>query len=125
MDGVSSSPAYSSRPVCQTDSLQIDVRVKPFRDRLPESRHEILPVTAGADIVADKSGLGLVPHDHVMRTRVQRRSGKRGARFLVLKLTVDDRSDSSPSIELDILPYVENRATGRIDNDTTFFRQDV
>ena len=101
------------------------VRVEPVRCSFPKLAEEFLPTTAFRYIAADVGGLILVSYDQVMGTGMQGGPGKSRARLFVLEFSMNDRRDSVSGVTLDVFPDVKDRTAGRVDDDATFFGQDV
>ena len=94
---------------------EVAVRVETGRDGLAESGHERLAVAAAADVLADVVGFRPVEHDEIAPAgRLQRLAG-RGLRFLVLDLAVDHGREAFTGIAGDVLPHVQDRPAGRVD----------
>ena len=105
--------------VGETDALQMQVGIETAGYRPAKARRKLGFVAAVFDVVANAGGFVLVSNDEVVRACKQRSAGKRGFRFLVFELSVNDRCDACARVSLDVLPDIENRAAGCIDHNAT------
>ena len=101
--------------VRQADAPEIAVRVEAGRAGVPERCRELLAAGASADHVAQQPGL-LRVEDHDVAPAVHGRGLGRGRlRLLVMQLAVDDRGEAVARVLAHLLPDVEHRAAGRVD----------
>src|SRR5688500_18802336 len=82
---------------------------------MAEPGEQRMPIPAVADVLADDRGLGPVEDNEVTPLWILERLRGRRAVFLVLHLAVNDRGESVLRVADDVLPDVEHRSTGGID----------
>ena len=87
----------------------------PGDDRLAEAREERVAVAAAPDVLADGAGFVVIVDDEVVAARVLQRLRRRRLRLLVPVLAVDDRREAFLRVALHVLPDVQHRAAGRVD----------
>ena len=75
----------------------------------------IVVVAVDGEVVGD---LHHVNTGGIVRVRILLRLRRRGARFLVVVLAVDERRESVARVRLDALPDVEHGAAGGVHEDT-------
>ncbi len=91
------------------------VRVETHRNGAGKPTEKRPLVAASADVIAGGRRLDLVEHHEVVPAGHLHGLGGRGLRLFVPVFSVDDRRVALPGVTRDVLPDVEHRTAGRVD----------
>ncbi len=108
------------RLVGDADSAQIPFGIETGRAGVRRiTRHELLCRSSALNVRHYILGFRHVAHDQVVAAGIAKDLRRRRPRLLMVVLAVDERRESITPIAVHTLPYVQNRPTGRIDENTS------
>ena len=99
----------------QPTRVEIAIRVETGGNCRRETREKGLAVSSTPDVVADDTRLVTVEHDEITPAGELQRLRRRGARLFVTHFAVNDRGETLAGVARDVLPDVQHRSAGRID----------